>query len=68
MNQKNVPLKHYFMDPLWNNNQILIAILGISLRFGSNDNSSDGPDDGDCGEFCYRLLLPLCFDLSQGDA
>lgn len=29
MSQKNVPLKHYFMDPIWNNNQILIAILGI---------------------------------------
>ncbi len=24
-----VPLKNYFLEPLWKNNQILIAILGI---------------------------------------
>ena len=28
MSQKQ-PLRHYFLDPLWNNNQILAAILGI---------------------------------------
>ncbi len=25
----NVPLKNYFVEPLWKNNQILVAILGI---------------------------------------
>lgn len=29
MAQKKVPLKDYFLDPLWKNNQILVAILGI---------------------------------------
>jgi Na+-transporting NADH:ubiquinone oxidoreductase subunit D len=29
MADKKVPLKDYFLNPLWNNNQILIAILGI---------------------------------------
>ena len=27
--QKNTPLLNYFTDPLWRNNQILVAILGI---------------------------------------
>lgn len=27
--QRQLPLKAYFVDPLWKNNQILIAILGI---------------------------------------
>lgn len=29
MASKQVPLKNYFFEPLWKNNQILIAILGI---------------------------------------
>lgn len=29
MSGKKEPLKHYFIDPLWKNNQVLIAILGI---------------------------------------
>lgn len=29
MSQNQQPLKKYFVDPLWNNNQILAAILGI---------------------------------------
>ena len=29
MSKKRVPLKEYFSEPLWKNNQILIAILGI---------------------------------------
>jgi Na+-transporting NADH:ubiquinone oxidoreductase subunit D len=29
MSQKKVPLKHYFSEPIWKNNQILVAILGI---------------------------------------
>ncbi len=29
MAQKNLPLKAYFLEPLWKNNQILVAILGI---------------------------------------
>lgn len=29
MAEKRVPLKNYFVEPLWKNNQILIAILGI---------------------------------------
>ncbi|MCH9609338.1 MAG: Na(+)-translocating NADH-quinone reductase subunit D [Chlamydiales bacterium] len=29
MTQKTLPLSHYFIDPLWKNNQILVAILGI---------------------------------------
>ncbi len=29
MAEKKVPLKSYLVDPLWKNNQILIAILGI---------------------------------------
>lgn len=29
MSRKQVPLKEYFFEPLWKNNQILIAILGI---------------------------------------
>ncbi len=29
MSEKKLPLKHYFSDPIWNNNQILVAILGI---------------------------------------
>ncbi len=29
MVQKNPPLKNYFQEPLWKNNQILVAILGI---------------------------------------
>lgn len=29
MAERKVPLKNYFLDPLWKNNQILIAILGI---------------------------------------
>jgi len=28
MSKKN-PLKNYYIDPLWNNNQIVVAILGI---------------------------------------
>ncbi len=28
-NEKNPPLKNYFLEPLWKNNQILVAILGI---------------------------------------
>jgi len=26
---KEIPLKNYFLEPLWKNNQILVAILGI---------------------------------------
>lgn len=29
MAEKRVPLKSYFMEPIWRNNQILVAILGI---------------------------------------
>lgn len=29
MPEKKIPLKNYFLDPLWKNNQILVAILGI---------------------------------------
>jgi len=29
MAERRPPLKTYFMDPLWKNNQILVAILGI---------------------------------------
>src|SRR5689334_2747632 len=29
MTMKKVPLKEYFLEPIWRNNQILIAILGI---------------------------------------
>ncbi len=29
MSGKQVPLTHYFLEPLWKNNQILVAILGI---------------------------------------
>lgn len=29
MAERRPPLKNYFLDPLWNNNQILVAILGI---------------------------------------
>lgn len=29
MTKKHVPLKNYFVEPLWKNNQILVAILGI---------------------------------------
>lgn len=29
MSEKKVPVKTYFVEPLWKNNQILVAILGI---------------------------------------
>lgn len=29
MAERRVPLKNYFIEPLWKNNQVLIAILGI---------------------------------------
>lgn len=29
MTNKHLPLSHYFTEPLWKNNQILVAILGI---------------------------------------
>ncbi len=29
MVHKQLPLKHYFIEPLWKNNQVLVAILGI---------------------------------------
>jgi Na+-transporting NADH:ubiquinone oxidoreductase subunit D len=29
MNKRHPPLKTYFLEPLWKNNQILVAILGI---------------------------------------
>jgi len=29
MAEKKTPLKNYFFEPLWNNNQVLVAILGI---------------------------------------
>lgn len=29
MAEKRLPLKHYFVEPLWKENQILVAILGI---------------------------------------
>ena len=29
MASKPLPLKEYFVDPIWKNNQVLIAILGI---------------------------------------
>lgn len=34
MDSKPLPLKEYLVDPLWKNNQILIAILGICSALG----------------------------------
>jgi len=35
-----IPLKHYVSDQLWNNNQILIAILGICSALGITNKLS----------------------------
>ena len=37
---EKVPLKHYFADQLWNNNQILVAILGICSALGVTNRLS----------------------------
>jgi Na+-transporting NADH:ubiquinone oxidoreductase subunit D len=62
MSQKALPLKTYFAEPLWKNNQILVAILGICSALGVTSNLSVAITMGISVSFvtaCSSLLVSL---------
>lgn len=62
MSQKALPLKTYFTEPLWKNNQILVAILGICSALGVTSKLSVAITMGISVSFvtaCSSLLVSL---------
>ncbi|MCB1136426.1 MAG: NADH:ubiquinone reductase (Na(+)-transporting) subunit D, partial [Chlamydiia bacterium] len=62
MSQKALPLKTYFMEPLWKNNQILVAILGICSALGVTSSLTVAITMGISVTFvtgCSSLLVSL---------
>lgn len=59
---KDAPLKEYFVDPLWKNNQVLVAILGICSALGITSSLNVAITMGVAVTFvtgCSSLLVSL---------